>query len=384
MNVIYLDYAATTPLDSRVLDIMVPLYREKFGNPSSVHLYGQRAESELARARRSMAEDLNCAPEEVIFTSCGTESDNLALRGAALAARQDRGADQVLIPSVEHHAVLHTAEQLESLHGFEVIHLPVDEYGQTHPEDVANQLSPRTALVSVMYANNEIGSYNPIPEIGSICREAGVPFHTDAVQAGAHRPLDVRALGVDLLSLGAHKFYGPKGIGALYVRTGTRLVPVQTGGSQEFGLRAATENIALISGMAAAFRLVQEEGHHRRTHTRKLRDSLIKAVLEMIPDVRLTGHPDHRLPNHASFAFRDVDANLLVSMLDARGFAVSSGSACKTGRPEPSRILSALGFSSAWTRGSLRVTVGVDTTLPEIERFSNLLPGLIAEVRELS
>ena len=384
MDITYLDYAATTPLDERVLETMGKVFGEVFGNPSSVHQFGQQAEAELERARRSMAEDLGCSPAEIIFTSCGTESDNLAVRGGALAAREERGADQVLIPPLEHHAVLHTAEQLDDLFGFELIHLPVDEHGITHPEQVRKHLSNRTALVSVIYANNEIGSYNPIPEIALVCREAGVAFHTDAVQAGAHRPLDVNALGVDLLSLGAHKFYGPKGVGALYVREGTPLVPIQTGGSQEFGLRAATENVPLISGMAAAYRLVQEQHQDRRIRAEALRDRITAAVFEQVPDARLTGHPDRRLPNHASFAFKDVDSNLLVSMLDARGYAVSSGSACKTGNPEPSRILQALGFGPEWTRGSLRITVGVGTTEDQVDGFCSLLPDLIEEARELS
>lgn len=384
MNIIYLDYAATTPPDNRVLEIMGKVSREIFGNPSSVHQYGQQAEAELERARRSMAEDLGCSPREVIFTSCGTESDNLALRGAALAAREERGADQLLIAPLEHHAVLHTAEQLEELFGFEVVYLPVDQYGVTHPDQVRKLLSSRTALVSVMYANNEIGSYNPIQEIGLVCQEAGVPLHTDAVQAGAHRPMDVDTLGVDLLSLGAHKFYGPKGVGALYVRADTPLIPVQTGGAQEFGLRAATENVPLISGMAAAYRAVQDHHRERRIQAEQLRDRLIEAVLDQIPEARLTGHPRRRLPNHASFAFKDVDSNLLVSMLDARGYAVSSGSACKTGNPEPSRVLESLGLGPEWTRGSLRVTVGVETRLDEIDPFCSLLPELIREVRELS
>jgi len=384
MNIIYLDYAATTPPDKRVLEIMGKVSREIFGNPSSVHQYGQQAEAELERARRSMAEDLGCSPREVIFTSCGTESDNLALRGGALAAREERGADQLLIAPLEHHAVLHTAEQLEELFGFEIVYLPVDQYGVTHPDQVQKLLSSRTALVSVMYANNEIGSYNPIPEIGLVCQEAGVPLHTDAVQAGAHHPIDVDTLGVDLLSLGAHKFYGPKGVGALYVRADTPLIPVQTGGAQEFGLRAATENVPLISGMAAAYRAVQVHHRERIVRAEELRDRLIEAVLDQIPGTRLTGHPRRRLPNHASFAFKNMDSNLLVSMLDARGYAVSSGSACKTGNPEPSRILEVLGLGPEWTRGSLRVTVGSETRMDEIDPFCSLLPELIREVRELS
>ncbi|HWQ84805.1 MAG TPA: aminotransferase class V-fold PLP-dependent enzyme, partial [Anaerolineales bacterium] len=318
------------------------------------------------------------------FTGCGSESDNLALRGAAFAARQQRGANHILISPVEHHAVSHTAGQLASLHGFELETLPVDEYGMVHPEAVAERLKPDTAVVSVMYANNEIGTINPIAEIGALCREAGVAFHTDAVQAAAYLPVDVEALKVDLLALGAHKFYGPKGVGALYIRKGTSLTPMLTGGAQEFGLRAGTHNIPYIAGMAEAFRLAQVERQERTAHLQPLRDHLIGAVLEAIPDSRLTGHPTDRLPNNASFVFEGVDGNALLALLDVEGFACSSGSACKTGDPEPSGVLLALGLDRKWALGSLRVTLGVSTTPLEIDAFLNVLPEAVRRVRSLS
>jgi len=383
MNDTYLDYAATTPVDPRVQEAMLPYFRETFGNPSSVHTYGQRADAALADARRSMAQRLHCQPEEIIFTSCGTESDNLALRGAALAARSQREATHILTTAVEHHAVKHTAQQLQKLHGFEMEFLPVDEFGQVDPQQVAQRLRPDTAVVSVMHANNEIGTLNPIREIASLVREKGIPFHTDAVQSAAHYALDVNHLQVDLLSLGAHKFYGPKGIGALYVREGTPLVPAQTGGAQEFGKRAATENIPYIMGMKTAFELVHEEESQRVTHTMELRDRIISSVLERIPDARLTGHPQKRLPNHASFAFRGVDGNMLLSLLDVEGYACSSGSACKTGNPEPSSVLLALGLSEEWALGSLRVTVGKETGDEKVNAFLQVLPDMVARVREL-
>jgi cysteine desulfurase len=256
---IYLDYAATTPVDERVLETMLPYFSQVFGNSSSVHAYGQQAEAALEEARLSVANGLNCRPEEVVFTSCGSESDNLALRGTAFARRGMINADHLLISPVEHHAVTKTAQQLARLHGFEVEYLPVNEAGMVDPAAVAERLRPSTALVSVMYANNEIGTINPIAEIGIICRERDVPFHTDAVQAAAYLPVDVQDLNVDLLALGAHKFYGPKGVGALYVRKGTPIVPVLTGGGQESGLRAGTHNIPYIAGLAEAFRLTQSE-----------------------------------------------------------------------------------------------------------------------------
>ena len=383
MNTTYLDYAATTPVDPRVQEAMQPYFRETFGNPSSVHTYGQRADAALADARRSMADCLHCQPEEIIFTSCGTESDNLALRGAALAARSRREAAHILTTPVEHHAVKHTARQLEELHGFELEFIPVDKYGQVDPQQVARRLRPDTAVVSVMHANNEIGTLNPIREIASLVREQGIPFHSDAVQSAAHYSLDVDQLQVDLLSLGAHKFYGPKGIGALYVREGTPLVPTQTGGAQEFGKRAATQNIPYIMGMKTAFELVYAEEDQRTTHTMELRDRLISNVLDRIPDARLTGHPQDRLPNHASFAFRGVDGNMLLSMLDVEGYACSSGSACKTGNPEPSSVLLAVGLSEEWALGSLRVTVGKETADEEVDTFLDVLPDIVARVREL-
>jgi cysteine desulfurase len=380
---IYLDYAATTPVDERVLEVMLPYFSKAFGNSSSVHTYGQQAEAALEQARETVARWLNCRPDEVIFTSCGSESDNLALFGAAFAARTERNADHILISPVEHHAVSRTARQLASLHGFRVEHLSVDEYGCVNPKDVAARLQPSTALVSVMLSNNEIGSINPIAEIGEICRERGVALHSDAVQAAAYLAVDVQDLKVDLLSLGAHKFYGPKGVGALFVRKGTSIVPHLAGGGQEFGLRAGTHNIPYIVGFAEAFRLAQSERERRVAYLSPLRDRLIGCVLEEVPEARLTGHPAQRMPNHASFAFRGVDGNALLALLDVEGFACSSGSACKTGDPEPSEVLTALGLSREWALGSLRVTLGTSTTPNEIESFLQILPELVSRVRSL-
>jgi len=380
---IYLDYAATTPLDARVLEAMLPYFSGIFGNPSSIHRFGQQAEAALESARKKIATILGAQPHEIIFTASGSESDNLALRGSALSARKERNANHILISPVEHHAVSHTAQQLAVLHDFELATLPIDTFGAVRTEDVATRLRSETAIVSVMQANNEIGTINPIAEIGAICRERGIPFHTDAVQGTAHLPIDVNALNVDLLAIGAHKFYGPKGVGALYVRTGTHLKASITGGAQEFGLRAGTENIPYIVGMAEALSLLHDEYDQRDAHVKMLRDHIISQVLETIPDTKLTGHPTQRLPNHASFVFRDVDGNNLLMLLDMAGFACSSGSACKTGNPQPSGVLTALGLTHDWSLGSLRVTVGKDTTVNHVNAFLTALPNIIAKERKL-
>ena len=377
----YLDYAATTPVDERVLQRMLPYFSAVFGNPSSIHTYGQQAEAAVETAREEVALALHCQPGEVIFTSCGSESDNLALRGAALAARQQRRANHLLISPVEHHAVTRTAQHLAALDGFELEFLPVDPYGQVAPEEVEKRIRPSTAVVSVIYANNEIGTVNPIAAIGKICQAHGVPFHSDAVQAAAYLPVDVNNLNVDLLALGAHKFYGPKGVGALYIRKGTPILPTLTGGSQEFSLRAGTHNVPYIAGLAEALRLAEQERASRTAHVQPLRDHLVGRVLEEIPAVRLTGHPIQRLPNHASFVFENVDGNALLMHLDLHGFACSSGSACKTGDPEPSDVLAALGLARHWTLGSLRVTLGKDSRPEQIDRFLEHLPGLVQKTR---
>ncbi len=383
-DTIYLDYAATTPVDPRVLNAMLPYFNETFGNPSSVHRYGQQAEAAVESAREMVASALNCRPDEIVFTSCGSESDNLAIRGTALAMREKTGANWILTSRVEHHAVSKTAEQLEKQYGFRVEWLETDETGMVSPETVEKAICNDTALVSVMYANNEIGTINPVAEIAAVCRTHHIPFHTDAVQAAAYLPVDAQALGVDLMSLGAHKFYGPKGVGALYVRKGTPIFPLQTGGGQESGLRAGTQNVPYIAGFAEALRLTVEEREGRIAHVRPLRDRIIGTILEEIPDSCLTGHPIIRLPNHCSFAFKGVDGNLLLTLLDTAGFACSSGSACKTGNPGPSEVMSAIGLSREWGLGSLRVTLGAGTTPAHVDSFLKELPSPVQKARELT
>lgn len=379
---IYLDYAATTPVDERVLEAMMPYFRDTFANPSSVHRYGQEADNAVESARESMAGILNCQKNEIIFTSCGSESDNLALRGSAFAARAARDANHILISPVEHHAVSNTAQQLAELHGYELEYLPVNKYGEVDPDDVKNRIREDTAIVSAIYANNEIGTINPIKEISEICRANSVLFFTDAVQGAAYLPIDIEELGVDLLAIGAHKFYGPKGIGALYIREGTDIIPNLTGGGQEYGLRAGTSNVPYIIGLSEALTFAQSEREERYNYLKSRRDYLIQQVFENIPSAHLTGHPEKRLPNHASFVFEEVDGNLLLAILDSNGFACSSGSACKTGDPEPSDVLLALGLHRNLALSSLRVTLGIMTTDEEIESFIEKLPSAVKQSKK--
>lgn len=377
----YLDYAASTPVAHEVLAAMLPYFSDIFGNASSVHRYGQKAEAAIEVAREKVAKAIGCNPKEVVFTSGGTESNNLAIRGTALARRERTGANHILISPVEHPAALATARQLGTLHGFEVEMIPVTEFGEALPDVIEQRLRPTTALVSVIYGNNEIGTLNPLEEIGDRCQRAGVPLHTDAVQAAAHLPIDLRRLPVNLLSIGAHKFYGPKGVGALFIREGNDILPTQTGGGHEFGLRAGTSNTPLIVGLAEALTYTTETIIPNRHALSSLRDHLIQSVVETIPDSQLTGHPTLRLPNHASFVFQHVDGNELLMLLDASGFACSSGSACKSGNPEPSQVLLSLGLSPDWALGSLRITLGLETQEDDIDRLTNVLPALVESCR---
>jgi cysteine desulfurase len=381
---IYLDHAATTPVHPRVLDAMLPYFREHYGNPSSVHRFGQKAEAAVDEAREKTAAVMGCRPDEIVFTSCGTEADNLALRGAAMAGRAASGGTWILTAKTEHPAVSKTAIQLEKEYGFQIEWLDVDEFGAVTPESLSKAVCNNTILASVMYANNEIGTINPIPELARIAKANRIPFHTDAVQAASYLDVKVDSLGVDLISLGGHKFYGPKGVGALYVRKGTNLLPHLTGGGQEFGLRAGTHNVPYIVGFAEALHLAAQEREERIARVKPLRDHIIGAVLEAIPDSKLTGHPENRLPNHASFVFKDVDGNLLLQLLDSAGFACSSGSACKTGNPEPSEVITALGYPRDWALGSLRITLGKDTTAEQVDLLLKILPSLIEKTRSLN
>jgi cysteine desulfurase len=380
---IYLDHAATTPLRPEVLEAMLPFLTERWGNPSSIHTSGRDARQGLDEARETVARLIGAKPREVVFTSGGTESDNLAVKGAGWAA-SSRGR-HLITSSVEHKAVLHSCAVMERS-GFEVTYLPVDRYGRVDPADVASAITDRTTLVSVMYANNEVGTVQPIREIGAICRERKVAFHVDAVQAAGFLPLDVDSLQVDLMSLGAHKLYGPKGVGALFVRQGTQLLPQQSGGSQERQRRAGTENVAGIVGFARALQLAQDDSDARDVENARLaglRDTLIGG-LTSIAAVTLTGDPDDRLPNNASVVILGVEGGDLVAALDLEGIEVSTGSACTTGSAEPSHVLLAMDIPPELAHGSLRLTAGRGTTAEDVARTVEVARSVVERLRDFT
>ena len=380
---IYLDHSATTPLRPEVWEAMQPYFTEFYGNPSSIHTIGRRANVALESARRTIAELLNTTPRTIIFTSGGTEGDNSALRGIALARRQMSGANRIITTPIEHHAVLHTAYDLRDHFGFELTLLPVNHEGLVQPADVAVALGNGSdvALLSVMYANNEIGTIQPIAEIGALCRALGVPFHTDAVQAAGKLSLDVDALNVDALSVSAHKFYGPKGVGFLYLRNGTPYLPVQTGGSHEGDRRAGTENVPSIVGMTKAFALVEAERPTEAERLRLLRDHLIGALLESVDGASLTGARIARLDNIASFVIRGVEAEGVLIGLDLAGVAASSGSACTSASQQPSHVLEAIGIAPTDAQGALRLSLGRSTTPEDIAYVLEKVPQIVAQIK---
>jgi cysteine desulfurase len=380
---VYLDHSATTPTDPRVVEAMLPYFTEMYGNSSSAHYFGRQAESAIERAREQVAEILNCQPSEVIFTSCGSESDNLAIRGAAWLQRQMSKRRGIITTPAEHEAVSRTMQQLGVVMGFDYQVVPVDHRGMCQPETFAAYCDADTAVASVIYANNEVGTVQPIRELAAIAHKHGVLFHTDAVQAGGQLTLNVEQLGVDMLSLSAHKFYGPKGVGLLYVRDGIDLLPSQTGGSHELGRRAGTHNTPLIVGLAKALELAYAEPDTHITHYRAMRDRLVTGVLTCVPEARLSGHPEARLPSHASFVFPGIDSSTLLMHLDVHGIAASGGSACKTGNPEPSAVLLALGYDAEEAIGGLRLTVGRQTTEAEIDYAVEILSRTVRKLYEM-
>ncbi len=388
---IYLDHAATTPLDPLVLEAMLPYLSDFWGNPTSLYAEAQEARKGLDGARRSIAEVLGAKPQEIIFTSCGSESDNLALRGVAYASRRaaaaSRQGDHIVTSAIEHHAILHTAERLEQ-EGFRVTYLPVDREGFVDLGELERAVGEKTALVSIMLANNEVGTIEPIEEAVRVVKAKNphTAFHTDAVQAVGALDVSVDRLGVDLLSIGAHKFYGPKGVGALYVRSRTPLQPQMLGGSQEKNRRAGTENVAYIVGMAKAIALAYEEFDARNARCRALRDRLLDELPARIPHLHITGPADRgrRLSNSASCCFEYIEGEAILMALDLQGVAASSGSACTSGSLEPSHVLTAMGLPLELARGSLRLTVGKDNTMEEIDYLLEILPGIVSRLRALS
>ena len=378
---IYVDNAATTRMSQTALNAMLPLLTEGFGNPSSLHSVGQAAAEELQQAREAVAECLNCTPREVVFTSGGSEADNQAiLSAAAIGARKDK--KHIVSTAFEHHAVLHTLQKLQK-QGFDVELLPVGSSGTVTAEQVKKAIRDDTCLVTVMFANNEIGSILPIAEIGAVCREKGVLFHTDAVQAVGHLPIDVQAQNIDLLSLSAHKFHGPKGVGALYARTGVPLTPLIEGGAQERGKRAGTENVPAIAGMAAALKEAVANLGENAKKMAALRDRLI-AGLAAIPHSALNGDPVNRLPGNVNFCFEGIEGESLLLLLDAKGICASSGSACTSGSLDPSHVLLAIGRPHEVAHGSLRLSLSEANTPEEVDYILTEVPKIVERLRDLS
>ena len=382
MQRIYLDYAATTPVHPDVVKAMVPYFAEVFGNPSGIYADGQEAKGAIEEARAKVADFIGAgSSEEIVFTCGGTEADNFALKGVAYA-NESRG-NHIITSSIEHHAVLETCKFLEG-RGFSVTYIPVDGYGLVDPDDVKKAITDKTVLISVMHANNEIGIIEPIAEIGRIAREAGVYFHTDAVQTTGHIPLDVNELEVDLLSMSAHKLYGPKGIGALYIRKGTKLVSFMHGGGQERRRRASTENVPGIVGFGEAIELAKREMSEEVERLTRLRDRLINGLLERIDHARLNGHPIKRLPNNVNISVDFVEGESMCLNLDLEGICASTGSACSSASLEPSHVLLALALTHEQAHGSLRFTMGKWTAEEEIERVLDVLPRIVAKLRAMS
>jgi len=378
---IYLDHAATTPVAPEVIEAMLPYYREFWGNPSSIHHFGRQAGEGVDVAREQVAGLLNASPKEIYFTSGGTEADNMAIFGAALA-REKKGK-HLITSAIEHHAVSHSLEELQK-RGWEVTTLSVDDTGRVDPEAVRQSLRPDTALVTIMHANNEVGTVEPIAEIGTICREANVWFHTDAVQTVGHIPTYVDALHVDMLSLSGHKLYGPKGVGALYIRRGVRIKPLLYGGGHERGLRSGTENVPGIVGLGRAAELALAEMETEAPRQAILRDKLIDGLVARIPDSFATGNRDERLPNNASIIVKYIEGEAQLLRLDAAGIAASSGSACTSGSLDPSHVLLAMGIPVEFAHGSLRFSLGRGTTEEEIDYVLETLPRIVEILRAMS
>ncbi|MGB9788963.1 MAG: cysteine desulfurase NifS [Dictyoglomus turgidum] len=381
MRKVYLDYAATTPVRPEVWSAMEPYLKEIYGNPSSLHSFGRESRNAIESAREKVAKAISAKPEEIIFTSGGTESNNMVLKGVAFAL-QDKGKHIITTP-IEHHAVLEPCHFLEKL-GFEVTYLPVDKYGLVDPDDLKKLVRKDTILISIMHANNEIGTIEPIKELAQIAKERDIYFHTDAVQTVGHIPVNVNDLGIDFLSISAHKFYGPKGIGALYIRKGTKVYPLLHGGEQEGRRRAGTENLAGIVGMGKAIELAVSELESEMKRLTELRDYFISEVERRIPDAYLNGHREKRLPNNINFSFAYIEGEALLLNLDMEGIGVSTGSACSSSSLEPSHVLSAIGVPVELVHGSLRFTLGLWTTKEDLDYTLDVLERVVDKLRAIS
>ena len=379
---VYLDFAATTFTHPQVLEAMLPYFTESFGNPSSIYSFSDRNRAAIQKAREQAAAVLNCAPAEIFFTSSGTEADNWALQGVAWS-HENKGR-RIITTKIEHHAVLHTGQFLAE-RGFDVVYLDVDAEGKISLDQLKKAMTKETILVSVMFANNEIGTIQPIAEIGELCRERGVIFHTDAVQAAAHVPIDVQAMKIDMLSMSAHKFYGPKGVGVLYIRKGTKIGNFMHGGAQEKGRRASTENVAGIVGLGAAIERTASHMNEEGKRVAALRDRLIAGVMTRIPHAKLNGAPGSgRLPNNANFSLIGLEGETMLMDLNAAGISASTGSACSSGSLDPSHVLMAIGLSHELAHGSLRLTLGETTTQEDIDYVLDTLVKSVARRREMS
>jgi cysteine desulfurase len=376
---VYLDHNASTPVHPEVVQAMLPYFGERFGNPSSVHAFGREARDGMETAREQVSDFLRVGKDEVVFTSGGTESDNLAIKGMAHARRQGH----VITSEIEHHAVLRACQSLEEL-GFAVSYLPVDGYGMVDPEDVRRALRPDTILVSIMHANSEAGTIQPIAEIGRTLKERGIPFHVDAVQTFGKVPIDLDASGIDLLSFSGHKIYGPKGVAGLYIRKGTKMVSVQHGGEHERRRRAGTENVAGIVGLGKAVEIRARDMASEAVRLTGLRDRLWEGVSARVPEVRLNGHPTQRLPGTCNMCFRHVESESIVLGLDLKGIGVSAGSACTSGNVEPSYVLVAMGLPLDWAMGAVRCSLGRGTTAEDIDYVIESVVPLVAKLRSLS
>ena len=381
MNNIYFDHAATTPVRPEVLAKMLPYFTTHYGNPSGIYKAGRESRMAVEAARDQIAELIGCTNRELYFTGCGTEADNWAIRGAAYALRQK--GNHIITTAFEHHAVLHTCQQLEK-EGFAVTYIEPDKEGIISPEKIRDAITDQTILITVMFANNEIGTVQPIAQIGAIAKEKGIVFHTDAVQAVGALPIDVKEMKIDMLSMSAHKFYGPKGVGALYIRNGLKPEIILHGGAQERSRRAGTENVPGIVGMAEALRLACRDMDETRLRLAEMRDYLITQVVEKIPYTKVNGHLTKRLPNNVNFSFHFIEGESLLLMLDLNGIAASSGSACTSGSLDPSHVLLSIGLPHEIAHGSLRVTLGEENTYEQIDYFVEKLTGIVEKLRAMS